>query len=182
MLWAYANGYAPMMSFSENPVWFILILFLIPWWAGFHFYVQHRIMHFPWLYRHVHSVHHRNSNTGPWSGASMHPFEHLVWLSDVFIFLFVLSHPIHVIFILQFHALGAIITHSGFENLHLGKKIRFRIGDFFHQQHHRYCDCNYGTFETPFDHWFGTYHDGTEKGDAWIKERRRKLYQDKAIA
>ena len=180
MLWAYANGYAPMMTFSENPIWFILVLFLIPWWAGFHFYVQHRIMHFPWLYRHVHRVHHRNSNTGPWSGSSMHPVEHLVWLSDVFIFLFVLSHPIHVIFILQFHSLGAIITHSGYENLHVGKTVRFRIGDFFHQQHHRYCDCNYGSYETPWDKWFSTFHDGTPEGDDMVKQLRRELLAKQA--
>jgi hypothetical protein len=25
------------------------------------------------LYRHVHSLHHRSYNTGPWSGIAMHP-------------------------------------------------------------------------------------------------------------
>lgn len=182
MMWAYANGYAPLMAFGDNPAWFIFLLFVTPWWAGLHFYLQHRLLHVPWLYKHVHSLHHRNSNTGPWSGPAMHPVEHMVWLSDVIVFLFLLSHPIHVIFILQFHGLTAVTSHCGFENLHLGRKMKLRLGDFFHQQHHRYCDCNYGTFETPWDRWFDTYHDGTERGDAWIKERRRTLSQGKLTA
>lgn len=180
MMWAYANGYAPMMTFSENPAWFIFLLFVTPWLAGLHFYCQHRLLHTPFLYRIAHSWHHKNSNTGPWSGAAMHPFEHMVWLTDVFVFLFILSHPIHAIFILQFHALAAITSHCGYEELHIGKKLKFRLGDFFHQQHHRYCDCNYGTFETPWDQWFDTYHDGSPEGDAWMKQRRQQLYQLKA--
>jgi len=182
MMYAYANGFAPMMQFSDNPAWFILLLFITPWWAGLHFYCQHRILHFPWLYRFAHSWHHKNANTGPWSGAAMHPLEHLIWLSDVLLFLVLLSHPIHAIFLLQFHAITATTSHVGFENLRIGKRLRFRMGDFFHQLHHRFCDCNYGTFETPWDQWLDTYHDGTETGDAWIKERRRQLSARKAVA
>ena len=181
MMWAYANGIAPYIEFFDNPAWFLLLIFLTPWWAGLHFYCQHRLLHTPWLYRVVHSWHHKNSNTGPWSGAAMHPIEHLVWISDVFIFLLLASHPIHAIFILQFHAITATTSHCGFEDLLLSKRIKIRLGDFFHQQHHRYCDCNYGTFETPWDRWFDTYHDGTDKGDAWMKQRRRDLTQQKTV-
>lgn len=177
MMWAYANGFAPLMAFSDNPAWFILLLFIIPWWAGLHFYCQHRLLHARLLYNHVHAWHHKNSNTGPWSGPAMHPLEHSIWLTDVFLFLFVASHPIHVIFILQFHTLAAVTSHTGYENLHLGSRAKFRLGDFFHQLHHRYCDCNYGTFETPWDQWLDTYHDGTPQGDDWMKNRRRQLYQ-----
>ncbi len=182
MMWAYANGYAPLMQFSDNPAWFIFLLFIIPWWAGLHFYCQHRLLHSRLLYKHVHAWHHKNSNTGPWSGPAMHPVEHSIWLTDVFLFLFVASHPIHAIFILQFHTLAAVTSHTGYEDLNLGSRARFRLGDFFHQLHHRYCDCNYGTFETPWDQWFDTYHDGTAQGDEWMKNRRRQLYQSKAGA
>ena len=177
MMYAYANGIAPMAHFADNPLWFVVLLFLLPWWAGLHFYGQHRLLHFPWLYRYVHSWHHRNINTGPWSGAAMHPLEHVIWLSSVFVLLLVASHPIHAIFLLQFHCLTAVTSHSGYENLCIGQRFRYRIGDFFHQLHHRYCDCNYGTFETPWDQWLDTYHDGSEQGDAWMKERRRRLSQ-----
>jgi sterol desaturase/sphingolipid hydroxylase (fatty acid hydroxylase superfamily) len=91
MMWAYANGYAPLMQFSDSPAWFIFLLFIIPWWAGLHFYCQHRLLHSRLLYKHVHAWHHKNSNTGPWSGPAMHPVEHSIWLTDVFLFLFVAS-------------------------------------------------------------------------------------------
>ena len=40
MMWAYANGVVPMMTFADNPVGFVLLLLIIPLWAGFHFYWQ----------------------------------------------------------------------------------------------------------------------------------------------
>ena len=179
LMYAYANNYAPMLSFADNPLWFVALLFLLPWWAGLHFYAQHRLLHTPWLYRIAHSWHHRNSNTGPWSGASMHPLEHVIWLSSALLLLLVWSHPIHAIFLLQYHCLTAVTSHVGYERLRMGGQGGFRLGDFFHQLHHRYCDCNYGTFETPWDQWLDTYHDGSEAGDEWMKQRRRRLAQQK---
>ena len=59
---------SPTVSFSENPIWSLIWLALIPMWSGLHFYWVHRLEHQPALYKHVHSVHHRNVNVGPWSG------------------------------------------------------------------------------------------------------------------
>ncbi|MDH3450550.1 MAG: sterol desaturase family protein [Gammaproteobacteria bacterium] len=181
MMWAYANGLAPTMTFSDNPAWFVLLLFLIPFWTGFHFYWQHRMFHLPALYKLAHNWHHKNTNVGPWSGAAMHPVEHAVWFSAVFVLLLLPSHPLHALFIMQLQAITAVTSHCGYENLLLGKKLKFRLGDFFHQLHHRFYDCNYGTFETPWDQWFDTYHDGSPQGDAWMKQRRRQLTQTKSI-
>ncbi len=175
MMWAYANGVVTPLSFSDNPLWFVFLLFICPWWTGFHFYWQHRMFHIPVLYRLAHNWHHKNTNVGPWSGAAMHPLEHSVWFSAVFVLLLLPSHPIHALFIMQLQAITAITSHCGYENLLIGKKIKFRLGDFFHQLHHRFYDCNYGTFETPWDRWFHTYHDGTREGDAWMKQRRQHL-------
>jgi len=35
-MWLMANGYPPVISFEENPVWFLLALILIPFWSAFH--------------------------------------------------------------------------------------------------------------------------------------------------
>jgi len=35
------------------------------------------------MYKKVHSLHHRNTNIGPWSGLSMHPIEHLLFFSSI---------------------------------------------------------------------------------------------------
>ena len=181
MMWAYANGIAPMMEIGDNPGGFVLLLIVIPWWSGFHFYWQHRMFHIPVLYKLAHNWHHKNTNVGPWSGAAMHPVEHSVWFSAVFVLLLIPSHPILAIFIMQLQAITAVTSHCGYENLLLNKNIKFRLGDFFHQLHHRFYDCNYGTFETPWDQWFETYHDGSIEGDIWMKQRRQQLTQHKSL-
>ena len=72
-VWALGNGYLPTTSFTGNPVWFVACFVLIPIWSSAHFYWIHRAIHWPPLYKWVHSLHHRNVNIGPWSGISMHP-------------------------------------------------------------------------------------------------------------
>lgn len=174
--YAYANGWATMITYQSNPVWFVSLIVIIPIWAGFYFYAHHRLLHVGFLYRRVHSWHHKNVNTGPWSGLAMHPVESFILMSDTVLFLLVPAHPIHVIFLLFHHGVGAPTSHAGFEKVKFGRLASVEVGDFFHQLHHKFFDCNYGTWETPWDKWFGTFHDGTVAADALMKERRRKIW------
>jgi len=176
MWYAYANGWATMVTFQSNPVWFVALIVIIPIWAGFYFYCHHRLLHVGFLYRHVHSWHHRNINTGPWSGLAMHPVESFILMTDTLLFLLIPAHPIHVLFLLFHHGVGAPTSHAGFEKLKLGRQHGIEVGDFFHQLHHKFFDCNYGTWETPWDSLFGTFHDGTAEGNDQIKERRRRIW------
>jgi lathosterol oxidase len=177
MLWGYANGHATLITFSDNSVWFIGLMLLVPIWSGLHFYVFHRILHIGPLYKWVHSWHHKNVNTGPWSGHAMHPVEHVLLYSDVSIYFLVPSHPVHMIFNLLLHTIAGPTSHCGYERVKLNRYMSIEIGDFMHQLHHRFIDCNFGSYETPWDKVFGSFHDGTEAGDRYINERRRRLYQ-----
>ena len=170
ILWAMANGLAPMWSWSDGPIWFIAIFLLIPPWESLFFYGIHRLLHSRLLYR-FHALHHRNTDVGPWSGLSMHPVEHLLYFGTALIHFIVPAHPVHVICHLMFFGLYAIVTHSGFEGLWRNGKKRLHLGNFHHQMHHRFFEVNYGTLEIPMDKLFGTFHDGTEAGDAMMKER-----------
>lgn len=176
MWYAYANGWATMITFESDPIWFLSFIVLIPIWAGFHFYWLHRLIHVGPLYKHVHSWHHKNINTGPWSGLAMHPVESFFLMFDTMIFFLLPGHPIHVLFLLFHHDIGAPTSHAGFEKVKVGKIGGIEVGDFFHQLHHRFFDCNYGTWETPWDQWFNTFHDGTDEGNEQIRERRRKIW------
>jgi sterol desaturase/sphingolipid hydroxylase (fatty acid hydroxylase superfamily) len=176
LIWSFANGYISTLEWSGNQVWFVLVFVLIPIWYSFHFYWIHRSLHWPPLYRLVHSLHHRNINIGPWSGVSMHPIETLFYYSSVLIHFVVPSHPLHILFHLQFNTLAAVTSHSGFEALLVGGKKRMDLGYFFHQLHHRYFECNYGIDEMPWDKWFGSFHDGTPEATERVRERRRKMY------
>ncbi len=176
MWWAYANGWATMISFDSHPLWFIVLIVLVPVWAGFHFYWLHRLLHVGRLYTWIHAWHHKNINTGPWSGLAMHPVESFFLMFDTVIFFLLPAHPVHVIFLLFHHGIGAPTSHAGFEKLKIGGRDGIELGDFFHQLHHKFFDCNYGTWETPWDKWFRTFHDGTAEGDAQIKARRLQLW------
>jgi len=176
-MWLMANGYAPVITFAEHPIWFVLALMLIPIWSAFHFYWVHRLLHVPALYEHVHSLHHRNVNIGPWSGMAMHPVEHLLYFSSLAIHWIVPSHPVHLIFHVIYEGPGAAMTHTGYEDLLIKDKRRLALGTFYHQLHHRYYECNYGNQEMPWDRWFGTFHDGTEAATQETRARKKRMYQ-----
>lgn len=173
--WAMANGYAPVLLWADNPVWFVALFFLTPVWISFHFYWVHRWLHWPPLYKLAHALHHRNVNVGPWSGFSMHPVEHLLFLSSILVHWIVAAHPIHILFHMQHQALTAATSHTGFEGVLVKDRNRLALGTFHHQMHHRYFECNYGNLEVPWDKWFGSFHDGTADAHERMKARRIAL-------
>ncbi|SLN70198.1 Fatty acid hydroxylase superfamily protein [Falsiruegeria litorea R37] len=175
-MWLMANGYAPVITFAENPVWFLAWLVIIPMWSAFHFYWVHRLLHQPFLYKRVHSLHHRNVNIGPWSGFSMHPVEHFIYLTTLCVHWVVASHPIHLYFHIVFQGPGAAMSHAGYEDLLIKDKRKLALGTFYHQLHHRYYECNYGNQEMPWDRWFGTFHDGSPEATAETRARKKRMF------
>ncbi len=181
MWWAYANGVAPRLDTGSvaGAVWFVLLLAIIPIYSNNHFAVGHWLLHRGPAYRHVHAVHHKNVNVGPWSGLAMHPLEHVLLFADVWLFLIVPSGPLHMLFAMMHHGVGAPLSHTGYDAIQLRpgepRSARLRVGDFHHQLHHRYIECNYGGYESPLDDWLDAFHDGTSDGDRRIADRRRAL-------
>ncbi len=174
--WAAGNGWAATTTFSDSPVWYVAWFALLPLWGSFHFYWVHRALHQPALYRHAHALHHRNVNVGPWSGISMHPIEHAIYFSSLLIHFVVPTSPMHILFHVYTFTLHPICSHSGFDGLIAGGTKRVQLGDFFHQLHHRYFECNYGTVEMPWDKWFGTFHDGSEDATKRTRAFKKQMY------
>ncbi len=174
MMWALANGHAPLLSLPADWPWLALLILLLPAWETLHFFLIHRLIHWPPFYRRVHHLHHRNTNVGPWSGLSMHPLEHLIYLSTVLIHFVVPAHPLLIIFHLQYFTLSAATTHSGYEGITAGSRVVLPLGTFHHQMHHRYFECNYGGLEIPMDRWTGNFHDGTTESHQRFLARRRQ--------
>ncbi len=175
LFWAMANGWAPVLLWSDNPVWFVALFALTPLWISFHFYWIHRALHWPPLYRLAHALHHRNTNVGPWSGLSMHPVEHLLFFSSVLIHWIVPASPVHILFHMQHQALTGATSHTGFEGMVVADKNRLALGTFHHQMHHRYFECNYGNLEVPWDKVFGSFHDGTDAAHQRMRDRMRRM-------
>ena len=175
MFWAMANGYAPVLLWSEHPGWFIIITLLTPIWISLHFYWVHRWLHWPPLYRLAHALHHKNTNVGPWSGLSMHPVEHVLFFSSILIHFVVPASPFHILFHMQHQSLTAATSHTGYQAMLIKDKSYLALGTFHHQMHHRYFDCNYGNLEMPWDKWFGSFHDGTDASHDAFKARKKAL-------
>lgn len=174
MLWCLANGYAPQLDGPLQLFWLVLLILLIPMWESTHFYLIHRVIHTSKLYQRVHALHHRNTNVGPWSGLSMHPIEHAVYLSTVLIHFVIPSTPFLIAFHLMYFTLSAATTHTGFQGIVHNGKLILPLGTFHHQLHHRYFTCNYGGLEIPMDQWSGTFHNGTADSHRAFLEKRKK--------
>jgi sterol desaturase/sphingolipid hydroxylase (fatty acid hydroxylase superfamily) len=104
------------------------------------------------LYKAIHSLHHRNTNPGPWSGLSIHPGEHVLYFSAV---------------VLHWVVPG----HSGFERIEVGEGS-VATGGYAHYLHHKYFEVNYADGAIPLDKWFGSFHDGSPEADAAMRRRR----------
>lgn len=163
-IWALANGYASHYArLSQHWGWSLLWLAAVPYWRTAHFHVAHRALH-PWrsagapgpdpgrwLYRHVHSQHHKSHNPGPWSGLSMHPAEAALYFSCVCLHALAAQHPLHFLFTKVNADLSPINAHHGFED------PAWAPGSKFHFLHHRHFECNYGGLMLPLDVLCGTY-------------------------
>lgn len=159
--WWYANGYIQSVTISESPVYFLFMLWVVFFWSTFHFYLNHRLLHTEWLYKVAHERHHRNVVTGPWSGISMHPYEHLIYFSVFLLWWFIPVHPVIIILTGLFQGVSPAVSHCGYDYLKLGKQIRLTTGDNFHNLHHRLFKVNYGNSMVPIDRvfksWLGEY-------------------------
>lgn len=166
--YAVCSGLLPVVVESNLTSWDNLL-----WIAGTahirqpHFYAIHRMMH-PWrwdrdsylgkycpdvgkyLYRQVHSVHHKSHNPTAFSGTSMHPVEATLYYSCCLFPIMLGRHPTIVLAWLVDCAMGAWLGHDGFQ-MPIGQ------GDDFHQLHHEHCDCNYGTAIDGIDYMMGSF-------------------------
>ncbi len=174
-LWLYANGYVAGLDPSSNPIWFVCLWFFVPLLHEFHFFCVHRLIHWPPLYRNVHKVHHRNINPGPWSGISMHPFEHLIYFSGFLIYWIVPAHPLHFMHLSLMAGLSPAQGHTGFDRVVTGKTSALHLPYYAHYLHHRLFEVNYADGTIPLDKWFGSFHDGSPEADQALARRRRNL-------
>ena len=171
--WVLANNPGLVRSWSTDWAYLAAMVAAMVLWSQLHFYLNHRLLHTEALYRIAHSLHHRNVNSGPWSGISMHPLEHAIYFSAPVLLWFVPSHPVVVSMLLLYSALSPAVSHCGFERVELFGRRSIRAGDYYHHLHHRYFECNYGNRLVPIDVLFGTYHDGTAAAHQRMQARRR---------
>lgn len=126
-----------------------------------YFYIMHRIMHHPALFKYIHLVHHKSTNPSPWAAYAFHPLEAIIEQGIVIIFYFTL--PIHITHLAIFFLfsiiynvyghLGYELYPKGFNRTKIGKWINTSIN---HNQHHQYFKGNYGLYTLIWDRLFDT--------------------------
>ena len=174
-LWAFANGWIAGLDIATNPIWFAVLWFLVPLLHELHFYLIHRLIHWPPIYARVHKIHHRNINPGTCSGRSMHPIEHLIYFSGFLIYWIVPAHPLHFMHLGLLAGLSPAQGHTGFDRVVTGRDKSFHLPYYAHYLHHRLFEVNYADGTIPLDKWFGSFHDGSEAADEALKQRRVKM-------
>eukprot|EP01065_Artemidia_motanka_P013712 TRINITY_DN17693_c0_g1_i1.p1 TRINITY_DN17693_c0_g1~~TRINITY_DN17693_c0_g1_i1.p1 ORF type:complete len:410 (+),score=82.78 TRINITY_DN17693_c0_g1_i1:57-1232(+) len=153
----HATGKLPYISDEEafatagDAVRVVVWCLVVPVWRGCHFYFSHRFIHMRFMYKFVHSLHHRNTDIEPFSGLAMHPIEHVLYYTCHLPSLYFRTHPIHMMFNGIHLLLSPAASHSGWED--------HTQSDQFHFLHHAYFECNYGSASVPLDNAFGTFRE-----------------------
>ncbi|MFM9143284.1 MAG: sterol desaturase family protein [Bacteroidota bacterium] len=126
-----------------------------------YFYWAHRLMHQPFFYRWVHQIHHRSTNPSPWAAYAFHPWEALVEVGILPLFVWGLPvHKSHILIFFLFMIAYNVYGHLGFE-LYSAKFARSRWGSWVntsrhHNVHHARFVGNYGLYFLVWDRWMGT--------------------------
>ena len=163
------------MTWDTYPIIIVIMFLLVPTWRSFHFYLTHRLLHWPPLYKIAHVVHHRNSNPGPWSGLAMHPIEHLLYFTCVMIHWVIPSHPAVAMWNLFHASLSPHAGHGGYDRIVLKNGKWMVTGSYAHYLHHKYFECNYaGDDLNILDKMFGTFHDGSDEETQNTMERLKQ--------
>ena len=135
----------------------IINLVLLTFWNEVHFYLCHRLLHIRWLYRKVHSVHHRSIVPTPFTTFSFHWFE-AVLLSSVMLWL-LLVWPLDIFTIMAFPLLSLVANSIGHMNYavfpHKTTSELFAACQR-HTAHHTKWAGNYGFYLPWLDRWLGT--------------------------
>ena len=126
-----------------------------------YFYWTHRLLHTPWLFRHVHGVHHRSRHPSPWAAFSFHPVEAVVQGAALPFVLLVIPLNEYVVIAFALHQMIRNVQgHAAIETHPRGFARHWFWGRFgtttHHHLHHETAKGNYGLWFTWWDRWCGT--------------------------
>lgn len=125
----------------------------------FSFYWQHRALHTPFLYKHIHKLHHQYKDPDAWAVEYAHVLEYAVTnASSVFLGPLLLRSHMKTLWIwLVVRLLEGIDGHCGYDFWFSPfRYFPFRPGANVHDYHHSHNVGNYGSFFTFWDTICGT--------------------------
>ena len=128
-----------------------------------YFYLTHRLMHHPRLFKLFHLTHHRSVNPSPWAAFSFSPLEAVVEGFVIVVIAFLIPiHPLAILTFLLIMTIYNVYGHMGYE-LYPSWLVNSRWGRWLntstnHNMHHKYFRGNYGLYLRVWDELFDTTH------------------------
>lgn len=144
-----------------------------------YFYWMHRAVHHPFLFKHVHRIHHLSRDPTPWAAFSFHPIEAVLEIGFLPLLLLLMPLPQFTLLILSlwmivFNVLG----HLGFElfprHLLQSPVLKWINTSTNHNMHHSYYNCNYGLYFNIWDRLLKTNHRKYEATYEEVTGRRQE--------
>lgn len=156
------------------PPWYVILVQL-----AFFFVVEdylnywlHRMLHLPWLYKHVHSVHHFYNSPFSIVAAHAHPAEVIILAIPTFVGPLAISPHLYTLMLWQvFRNFEAIDIHSGYELPYSLKSLLPAYAGADHHDYHHYMHS--GNFASVFT-WCDKIY-GTDLGYKNYKLRRKDV-------
>ncbi|MBK7829774.1 sterol desaturase family protein [Nannocystis sp.] len=125
------------------------------------FYGWHRLLHTPWLFRHVHAVHHKSVDVNPFSSYSFHAFEGFIlgaWIIPAAIWLPIPMAALGVVQVIGL--MNNVNSHLGYELLPAWwvrvPPFKWTASSTYHNLHHQRLNGNYALFFRWLDRAFGS--------------------------
>lgn len=159
-------------SIAYLPASFFLALAI----HDFYFYLTHRLLHTPWLFRKVHITHHKSHSPNAWSAFSFHPVEGVLQIGIVPLVAFIL--PIHEAVLIVFTAFllfMSVYGHSAYE-LRPDKMKIFSLFNtsLHHYQHHKFTKYNFGIYLNLWDRIFKSIYPKYEESFETLRKEITK--------
>jgi len=135
----------------------VIALFL---WNELHFFISHRLLHIPFLFRKIHFIHHRSTRPTSFSAFSMHWVEAIILGSVMPMALIFFDFSIYGLFSLP--VMSLVLNVLGHSNANVSPKITGLSFSLRHSLHHSKVTANYGFALPTFDKLIGS--NTNEKG------------------
>lgn len=166
---------APMeLTWWSLILWFAIGVVIFDLW----FYIAHRLLHWPPLYR-FHALHHKNVAPTVWSNDCTGSVDTLMEHSFYFAIWFITPSPLEAIFAIRiFNQFIGMIGHAGFELFAspLSKAPFPFVCSTYHDLHHSTFNYNFANIFSIWDRLFGTSH---PKYDELVDDRLETLSRGK---
>jgi lathosterol oxidase len=126
-------------------------------------YWVHRMLHWPWLYKHVHKAHHMWKSPNPWATLALVPAEFLMLSTGTMTILSMIPmwFPLYI-FLVLFTFFYNTVDHGGVE---IPSIWFWQVPVNFHDRHHEHFHVNYAPMVDWWDKLYGSYYyEGITKG------------------